>query len=1120
MAQDERTLHIVGIGASAGGLTSLQQFFEQMPCDTGMAFVVIQHLSHDFKSQMAEILANHTPMPIREVADGMPLAPDTVYLNVSMTQMSLDNGRLWLTEVPQDERVNLPIDVFFSSLARQARELAVGVIMSGTGRDGSEGVKTIHDCGGLVVVQSPASCQFDAMPQSAIATGACHLILPPAEMPAVIREHAAHPLPLASDAPQQPEIPGNADDYAEIFDLLQHEYQLDFSRYKMGTVGRRIRRRMDYRRVATLSEYVRIVSADQQELDALYHDLLIGVTEFFRDEHAFQYLEHRVIPKLFANLAQGQELRAWCAGCATGEEAYSLAILLAEKGSELGFPGKITVFATDVHKRSLDTATQGLYSRDRLEKVSAERLQRFFVQTDRDLFKVSPELRRLLIFAEHDLTRDIPFSRLDLVCCRNLLIYLQPQTQKKVLARFQFALKVNGILFLGKSEGLGSYGGEFEAISAPNKIFQKTRDLKFSVDLEPGRTGHPLVVPRADLPTVQVQPAGVDRRVLHDYDVLLEQHLPPGVLVDENFHILHCFGQVARFLKGMKGRFDPDILQLTDDNLHIALSTSLLKVKKTGQGVVTRNIRLQTAQDEYLLDLTVNPIPYERDGTLHYHIYFEQIRQEPVPSPEPPQDGGFSTFEPGLYYRQHLCDLEFELQSTRADLLASRENLQSVSEALNATNEALQSTNEELQSTNEELNSANEELHSTNEELYSVNTEFERSNIELKALNTDLQNLLTSIDSGIIFLDKQMHIRKFNPAISAFFKLLPQDVGRPIDHIAFQLDSQKDLLADIERVLNDELVIEKEITKEQVSLLCRIIPFRSETGSKEGVVIIFTDLSRVKEAERLVITLNEELGKRVMELEETYGRLEEETNERIRVLEELRLKDQLMIQQSRLAAMGEMLGNIAHQWRQPLNVLGLQVQELGMAYRTGRFSGEMLASGVAKSMKIIQHMSQTIDDFRDFLLQDKEKKPFAVDAAIRKAASIIEAGLQQNDIALEIESSGDPQIVGHANEFGQVILNILMNAKDAFGAAVKSGALIAIRSFTENGKAVVTVTDNAGGIDEAIIAKVFDAYFTTKELGKGTGVGLFMSNNIIEKSMGGRLTAHNVPGGAQFRIEV
>ena len=592
------------------------------------------------------------------------------------------------------------------------------------------------------------------------------------------------------------------------------------------------------------------------------------------------------------------------------------------------------------------------------------------------------------------------------------------------------------------------------------------------------------------------------------------------MLVDENFHILHCFGQVARFLKGMKGRFDPDILQLTDDNLHIALSTSLLKVKKTGQGVVTRNIRLQTAQDEYLLDLTVNPIPYERDGTLHYHIYFEQIRQEPVPSPEPPQDGGFSTFEPGLYYRQHLCDLEFELQSTRADLLASRENLQSVSEALNATNEALQSTNEELQSTNEELNSANEELHSTNEELYSVNTEFERSNIELKALNTDLQNLLTSIDSGIIFLDKQMHIRKFNPAISAFFKLLPQDVGRPIDHIAFQLDSQKDLLADIERVLNDELVIEKEITKEQVSLLCRIIPFRSETGSKEGVVIIFTDLSRVKEAERLVITLNEELGKRVLELEETYGRLEEETNERIRVLEELRLKDQLMIQQSRLAAMGEMLGNIAHQWRQPLNVLGLQVQELGMAYRTGRFSGEMLASGVAKSMKIIQHMSQTIDDFRDFLLQDKEKKPFAVDAAIRKAASIIEAGLQQNDIALEIESSGDPQIVGHANEFGQVILNILMNAKDAFGAAVKSGALIAIRSFTENGKAVVTVTDNAGGIDEAIIAKVFDAYFTTKELGKGTGVGLFMSNNIIEKSMGGRLTAHNVPGGAQFRIEV
>ena len=1071
---------------------------------------------------MDEILSRHTSMPVQKVADRLALEPNNIYLNISMTQMEVQDNYLLLTQLPQSQHVDLPIDVFFGSLAKQLGARAIGVFLSGTGRDGSEGVEAIHRRGGMVLVQSPASAQFDAMPRSAIETGAGDFVLKPEEMPAMLIKHLAQPAEHFLQVGQELELAGSETDYAKIFDLLHRAYNLDFTKYKIGTVGRRIRRRMGYRHLEQVSEYLEILSSNRGEIDNLYHDLLIGVTEFFRDEKAFGYLEATIIPELFASLSPNDDLRAWSAGCATGEEAYSLAILLAEKACELNFTGKITVFATDVHKRSLDSAAQGVFTGDGLAKVSPASLQRFFVEVDKNLYKVKTELRKLLTFAHHDLTRDMPFCKLDLICCRNLLIYLQPEAQKKVLSLFHFALKMNGFLFLGKSEGIGGpMTNDFETVSTQNKLFRKTRDHKLALEIDANRRGSPQVIQRAGSQTVLPRPASLDRRVLNDYDTMLERHVPPGILVDDTFHVLHCFGDVALFMKPLRGRIETDILSMTEGNLHVALSTSLQKVKKSGLRTVTRNIRLKTAGEEYLVDVTVDPIPYQNTSSLHYHIYFQQIEKEPPPLAQPPREAELDTFEPSLYYRQHLADLEIELQIARADLLATQENLQTTTEALNATNEELQAANEELQSANEELNSANEELHSTNEELYSVNSEFERSNLELKQLNVDLINLLTSIDSGIIFLDKEKHIRKFNPAISAFFKLLPQDIGRPIDHIAYQLADQTGLSADIGSVLQDGMVVEKEVaTREGDWLLSRIMPFRSEEGPREGVVITFTNISKVKDAELKVKKLNEELAKRIKELEETSLKLEEESGRRIRAMEELRQKDQLMIQQSRMAAMGEMLGNIAHQWRQPLNVLGLQIQELKISYKLGKFSEELLEKGVQKAIEIIRHMSLTIDDFRDFLVLDKEKKLFSVDQTIRRSASLIDASLKEQNISLEISSSGDPQINGYQNEYGQVILNILMNAKDAFVEKGKSDARITVRAWTQDDRAVVTITDNAGGIKQELIERIFDAYFTTKPLGKGTGVGLFMSNTIIEKSMGGRLSARNVDGGTEFRIEV
>ncbi|HBA90209.1 MAG TPA: hypothetical protein DCZ75_20075 [Geobacter sp.] len=1099
-AQEDKPLYVVGIGASAGGLLALQQFFDSMPGDSGICFVIIQHLSPDFESQMDRLLSRHTSMPVQKVTEGIILKSNHVYLNTSMTQLEIRERHLFLTPVSSDQHVDLPIDVFFRSLAGSLGARAIGVVLSGTGTDGSDGIRFIERSGGLVLVQSPESAQFDAMPKSAMDTGVSHFVVSPSEMPGIIVNHAASPQTHPTQGPPVVELSEGDADYQEVFSLLQREYSLDFGRYKIGTVGRRIGRRMGYRRIGEISAYLEILRSDKQELDDLYHDLLIGVTEFFRDDRSFDYLETSIIPELFDRLSPGEDMRAWSAGCATGEEAYSLAILLAEKASDLGFPGKISVFATDVHKRSLESAAKGLFTRDALAKVSGERLERFFIKVDDNQFKVKAELRKMLTFSHHDLTRDMPFCKLDLICCRNLLIYLQPETQKKVLSLFHFALKMNGILFLGKSEGIGALATEFDVISTQHKIFRKVREQKLALDVDSSRKGTNLVIPRKDTQPAQLRPATLDRRILNDYDTLLDRHMPPGILVDEKFQVLHCFGNVAPFMKPLKGRIDTSVLSMVEGNLHIAVSTLLQKVKKTAQTMVARDVRVKSGEEECVVDVTVDPVPYDNADTLHYHIY---LQKEPDPVEVRQTVEESTPFEPSLYYRQHLSDLELELQSTRTELLDTQDNLQATSEALNATNEELQAANEELQSANEELNSANEELHSTNEELYSVNMEYERSNIELKQLNVDLVNLLTSIDSGIIFLDKEMRIRKFNPAISAYFKLLPQDVGRPIDHIAYQLEDQSEFYQDIRSVLADGTVIEKGVeTKEGEWLLSRIMPFKSEEGRREGVVITFTDISQVKEAELKVGKLNEELAMRVKELEETYRKLEAETAERLRAMEELRQKDRLMLQQSRMAAMGEMLGNIAHQWRQPLNVLGLKIQELRISQKHGRLTEDFLNLTVDKVMELIQHMSQTIDDFREFLVLDKEKQLFRVDEVVRKSVSLMEGSLKDRSIAIEVESTGDPGINGRSNEFGQVILNILVNAKDAFGEQERTDAKIAVRSWEENGKAVVTIADNAGGIPEEIIGKIFDAYFTTKPLGKGTGVGLFMSNTIVDR-MGG-----------------
>ncbi len=852
--------YIVGIGASAGGLAALEQLFAHMPLDSGMAFVVIQHLSPDFKSLMDDLLSRHTKMAIHRVTNGIALSANSIYLIPPKTHMTVKDDRLYLTEKPVSPHVELPIDVFFNSLAEDAGDRAIGIVLSGTGSDGSRGLSAIDKNDGLVIVQSPESAQFDGMPRNAIATGVCKFILAPERIPRILKEYAISPLTVRSRMQHELEVFEQEGEYAEIFALLRRSYHLDFSKYKASTVGRRIRRRMEFRQIPDVADYAAILSGDHGELELLYKDLLIGVTEFFRDKKTFQFVEKEVIPHLFNQVEPGGDLRIWSAGCATGEEAYSLAILLAEKASELDFSGKITVFATDVHQASLDVASQGVYDRARLANVSPERMKRFFKKEGEDLFRVASELRKLVVFAPHNLLSDPPFTRLDLVCCRNMLIYFQTDVQEKVISLFHFALKKGGILFLGGSEGLGAFSGEFDAFANQHKLFRKIRDLKLALNLDLDHfEGGQVNIPVAAFQSGQNRMVSLDRQILADYDTLLRRHVPPGVLIDEKRHILHYFGNVSEYLRMPEGRADTNLLKMTADNLHVALSTALQRADSTRQDVITRNVRLRQGERELLIDLTVAPLPDSRNSTTHYHVYFERVRPVEKTMPTEPTEINGIQFDREGHFGQHIADLEMELQSTR-------ENLQTTVEELQTSNEELQATNEELLASNEELQSTNEELHSVNEELYSVNSEFERKNLELKQLNSDHDNLLTSTDIGTVFLDRQLRIRKFNPAIAAFFKLMPQDLGRPIDHIAYHISQQEEMLADIHRVLDSGEPIEKEEqTRDNRWHLNKIMPFRTETGQVEGVVVTFTDITRIKAAELKVLRLNEELEQKVAE---------------------------------------------------------------------------------------------------------------------------------------------------------------------------------------------------------------------------------------------------------------
>ncbi len=829
----EPPFHIIGVGASAGGLEALEKFFDNMRPDSGLAFVVIQHLSPDFRSLMDELLRRHTEIAIHRVEDGMQVEPNSIYLIPPKKEMIISGGRLLLTDKDPTQGLSLPIDTFFRSLAQDAGDLAVGIVLSGTGSDGSRGIREIHEAGGLVLAQHSDTAKFDGMPRSAIDTGLVDAVLAPEQIPAALMNYVNQPRGI-DWTPRSAGEGANPDAMQMVIQLLREQYGIDFSHYKSTTVTRRIERRLLLNQSLDLDTYAERLSHDPGELSALYKDLLIGVTRFLRDREAFERLEKEVVTHLLNRKRPEEEIRVWVAGCATGEEAYSVAMVLHTHFEALGRQQDIKIFATDVHRASLEFASAGIYDEAALSEVSPTRLERYFTRHG-NAFQVIPELRRMIVFAPHNVIKDAPFTKMDLITCRNLLIYLSAPAQKKVLSLFLFGLKTRGLLFLGPSESPGDLASEFDTLDSQWKLYRKRRDVGLPADMRFPLSSGFVASGMTGARSSPEPPRSKGGSLTGVYDTLLKRHMPPSLLVNEQLELVHSFGHAGRYLVIRDGRHSVAVLDLLHEELRTPLAGALQRAGSRRQAVVYKGVQVNLGNLDEQLNITVEPLVDDSTGLQYSLVMFESMEAKGVSGPS------LDEMDMSEASQAHLESLESELRYTK-------ENLQATIEELETSNEELQATNEELVASNEELQSTNEELHSVNEELYTVNAEYQRKIAELEQMTSDMDSLLQSTEIGVMFLDRELCIRKFTPNIGRFFDLLPQDVGRRISTFAHSI-AYDGLMEDIRTVLETQETCQREVRDQQgVWFLLRVLPYVGK-GQSGGVVITIVDVSTLKQTE-------------------------------------------------------------------------------------------------------------------------------------------------------------------------------------------------------------------------------------------------------------------------------
>jgi len=837
---------IVGIGASAGGVEALERFFKSMPADNGMGFVVVTHLPPNRESMLAEIIGRATQMPVVDARDGEMVERGHVYVLPAGAILTIHEGRLRLRRTGTADHQRTPIDVFFTSLAQDRAEHAIGIVLSGGGSDGTLGLKAIKENGGLTVAQGTNATgpRFAQMPTSAVASGFVDLVLPVEDIPDRIIAYVRN---WDAFDKQQPE-----DALSTVYRLLQTRTGHDFSEYKDSTFQRRVQRRMQVVQAVGLEEYVEQLQKDPDEVRALLRDLLIGVTDFFRDDAAFQVLETSVVPKLFEGKGAADEVRVWVVGCATGEEAYSIAILLREHMDGLEAAPKVQIFATDIDEAAMGVARAARYAGDLVRGISPARLKRFFLN-EAGTYQLGKDLREMCIFSTHSVIRDPPFSRLDLISCRNLLIYLKPSLQEQIIPLLHYALRPSGYLLLGLSENVGRYADLFVPLDHKNRVFQR-RDMVARPSL-PFRQFLPASRREEGVSGANHSPLVQRSELLHNVaNTIVERFGPTYVIVDEAGEVLYFSAGTGKYLEIAAGPPSRDVLALASPGLRADLRAALHRAKESGRRAARDRIPVETNGGVHVIDLVVEPITRGTDTT--YGIVFADhvpaVGHDEIDSAQrPPGEDDI------------IRQIERELQETKERLQSTIEELETANEEFRSSNEELMSVNEELQSSNEELETSKEELQSVNEELQTVNSELSNKVDELDRANSDLNNLFQSTQIATIFLDRNLVIRSFTPSVTKLFNLIPGDHGRPLTDLVSRL-AYPNLENDIRAVFGGE-AIERAVSLADGKrhFLARILPYHASNNVIDGVLLTFVDITGIAAAEEQLKVLAAELSHRV-----------------------------------------------------------------------------------------------------------------------------------------------------------------------------------------------------------------------------------------------------------------
>ena len=828
---------IVCIGASAGGLEALEQFLGNVPVNSGIGYIVIQHLDPTQKGMLPELLQRITKMEVIQVKDRMLVQPDCVYVIPPNKSMSILKGILHLFDPVELRGLRLPIDFFLRSLADDMNEYAVGVILSGMGSDGSIGARSIKERNGIVMVQEPKNAKFDSMPRNVIESVSVDIVATAKELPAKLLAYLNH-LPLVKSN-MEVEIKDQSA-LEKIIILLRNHTGNDFSLYKKNTVYRRIERRMAVHKIDKISAYVTFLQENLKEVDILFKELLIGVTNFFRDKDVWDYLAEVVMPSMISNLQEGTILRAWVAGCSTGEEAYSLAIVFKEVVEKINPHGgfSLQIFATDLDNEAIETARKGQFQLNIAADVSSKRLNRFFIKTE-DGYRVNAEIREMVVFAKHNIILHPPFTKVDILTCRNLLIYMDAELQKKLLGLFYYSLNADGVMVLGSAESLGTQSHFFTPLEAKQKIFKRSQSSvspelidfpsSFARNRHNSDENQPPVIPPQNIQTLA-------------NEILLQHFSPPGVLVNEKGDIIYISGRTGKYLEPAVGKANMNIFAMLREGLRNEFPSAFRQVLLLKEQVVLKNIKVGTDGGTQILDVIIQWLQKPEPLKGMILIIFKD-----VPTNVIVKETGKKGEKTLNIIRQ--SELEKELQTAREDTQNTLEEMQTSQEELKSTNEELQSTNEELQSTNEELTTSKEEMQSLNEELQTVNAELQSKIDDFTRVNNDMKNLLNSTDIATLFLDKDLNIRRYTDEATKIFKLIKSDIGRPFTDQVSDL-IYPELPVDAREVLRTLVFVKKQIeTKDGRWFSTRIMPYRTYDDRIDGLVITFFNITDLKQLE-------------------------------------------------------------------------------------------------------------------------------------------------------------------------------------------------------------------------------------------------------------------------------